>query len=120
VCAAVPVAPPGTRPGIRYFADPHRPTLAELLARTVRNGAGQLRRTLEAPDEEAEVLRQLDLAAEYDELADALIARADQDWPHLDADARRAARVLLRRFDLPVEGCAHLNDRDAILARWAA
>jgi hypothetical protein len=120
VRAVVPVAPPGTRPGVRHFIDPDRPTLAELLARTVRNSTEQVRLSLVATDEEGEVLRQLHLAAEYDELADALIARADQDWLHLDPDARRRARALLRTFDLPVEGCTHLNDRDATLERWGA
>ena len=120
VRAVAPVAPPGTRPGVRHFVDPARPTLPELLARTVRNSTEQVRLSLVATDEESEVLRQLQLAAEYDELADALIARADQDWTHLDPDTRRKARTLLRSFDLPVEGCAYLNDRDALLGRWAA
>jgi hypothetical protein len=118
--AVVPVAPPATRPKRRPYTDPDRPAAVELLAVVARNNCSRLREVLHPSDEEAEVLRQLQLAAEYDELADALVARADQEWPHLDPDARRRARALLRSFDLPVEGCAHLNDRDAVLQRWAA
>jgi hypothetical protein len=103
-----------------HFIDPRRPALTELIVFGVRVNCTQLQEVLHPSDEEREVLRQLQLAAEYDELADALIARADQEWPHLDPDARRRARALLRSFDLPVEGCAHLNDRDATLARWAS
>lgn len=117
--AVVPVAPAATRPSIRYFADQDRPTPAELVAYTVRNKCTGLLEALRPSGKETEVWRQLQLAGEYDELADALVARADQDWPDLDTDARRRARALLRSFDLPVEGCAHLNDRDTILARWA-
>jgi hypothetical protein len=117
--AVVPVAPPATRPKRRSYTDPDRPAAVELLAVVARNNCSRLREVLHPSDEEAEALHQLQLAAEYDELADAVIARADQDWPHLDPDARRRARALLRTFDLPVEGCAHLNDRDATLARWA-
>lgn len=115
----VPEAAPGTRPRTRLYADEERLAPAELVAGVTGGNCTRLREVLRLTDDESEVLRQLDLAAEYDELADALIARADQDWPHLDPDARRRARALLRTFDLPVEGCAHLNDRDALLARWA-
>ena len=119
VRAVVPIAPPATRADVRLFADPDRPTPIELVAFTVRDNCERLQEEMSCPVDEAEVLRQLHLATEYDELADALIARADQEWPHLDPDARRRARALLRTFDLPVEGCAHLNDRDATLGRWA-
>lgn len=118
--AVVPVAPPATRPRRRSYTDPDRPAAIELLAVVARNNCSRLHEVLHPTDEEAEVLRQLQLAAEYDELADALIARADREWPHLDPDARRRARALLRTFDLPVEGCTHLNDRDATLERWGA
>jgi hypothetical protein len=118
--AVVPEAAPATRLSRHLYVDDEPPTPAELVAAVTGGNCTRLRAVLDFADDEAEVLRQLVLAAEYDELADALVARADQEWPDLDPDVRRRARLLLRSFDLPVEGCAYLNDRDAVLGRWAA
>lgn len=117
--AVLALAPPEVWLQPSAFTDPQRPALAELLVLGLQVNCTRLREALPPSGDEAEVWRQLQLAAEYDELADALVARADHDWPTLDPDARQRARALLRTFDLPVEGCAHLNDRDATLARWA-
>lgn len=68
------------------------------------------------PSSSATVLRDLSTAGEWEEFTDVVAALGDR----VREQARKEAAILLRSFDLPVEGCAHLNDRDAILARWAA
>lgn len=100
----------------RPFSDPARATAAELLAFCVRRNCNWLQGLLHTDQDEADVLGALYRAGEFDELGDALIARADHEWPQLDPPARSRARALLRSYDLPVEGCRYLDDR--VLARW--
>lgn len=68
------------------------------------------------PSSSAAVLGDLVTAGECEEFADLVVALGDR----IPGQAREEAAILLRSFDLPVEGCAHLDDRDALLARWAA
>jgi hypothetical protein len=67
---------------------------------------------------ERTALRALRDTGEWAELADALIARLT-GVPHLPDHVAAGARRLLLAFDLPVDGCAHLNDRDRWLACWS-
>ena len=68
------------------------------------------------PDERT-ALNALRDTGEWAELADALVARLS-GVPDLPEPLAAAARRLLLAFDLPVDGCAYLNDRDRLLARW--
>lgn len=65
----------------------------------------------------AEVLQTLLDTGEWEELADALAADLLHGPAGLSGRPAQRARELLRAFDLPVEGCEHLNDRDSVLAR---
>ena len=65
---------------------------------------------------ERAALESLRATGEWAELADALIARLS-GVADLPEPLAAAARRLLLAFDLPVDGCAYLNDRDRLLAR---
>ena len=69
------------------------------------------------PDERI-ALEGLRDTGEWEDLADALTARLT-GVPDLPETLVAGARRLLLAFDLPVDGCAHLNDRDRWLARWS-
>jgi hypothetical protein len=111
------VAPlPGS--DVRWMPEP-REAIQTLLV-------GELQRTANAllvdaapllgPDERT-ALKALRDTGEWVELADALVARLS-GVPDLPEPSAAAARRLLLAFDLPVDGCAYLNDRDRLLARW--
>jgi hypothetical protein len=67
--------------------------------------------------DERGVLGALRDTGEWEELADALIARLSR-VARLPNPVATAARRLLLAFDLPVDGCLYLNDRDRWLAHW--
>lgn len=70
--------------------------------------------------QEVRSLKALLDTGEWDELADAIAARLAVLRGGAPSSVLSRARVMLLAFDLPVEGCAFLNDRDAVLARWEA
>lgn len=120
VRAVLPVLPSGATKPAPAFADPSRPTVAELLSQCVlRNGSRVVGALTDAlPDEEREVLRQLAVAAECDELADAVAAWSAAEPASVPDRARTAVRALLDGFDLPVEGCPRIAERAVLTARW--
>jgi hypothetical protein len=116
--AVVPVRPRREWSQPRYV-DRERPVPTELLIACVyTNGVGvlpALRGHVTAAQFEA--LSELAVAGEIDVVADIAAVLAAQRPGLLTPDERRLITRLLRSFDLPVHGCDHLNDRDAILAR---
>ncbi len=69
---------------------------------------------------ESRCLKALLDTGEWDELADAVAARLMHIHGRSLGNIAARAREMLLAFDLPVEGCAFLNDRDAVLARLEA
>ncbi len=67
--------------------------------------------------DERGVLGALRDTGEWEELADALVARLSR-VARLPDPVAAAARRLLLAFDLPVDGCLYLNDRDRWLTLW--
>jgi hypothetical protein len=67
--------------------------------------------------DERTALNALRDTGEWAELADALIARLSR-VARLREPLVGGARRLLLAFDLPVDGCLYLNDRDRWLAHW--
>ena len=120
VAAIVPVRPRRERAGPRYL-DRERPTATELLVACVYTTGVQvlpaLAGHLTAPQLEA--VSELAVAGEVDLVADVAAAVAAARPRHLTFDDRRRITRLLDAFDLPVPGCDHLNERDAVLARLA-
>ncbi len=118
VTAVVPVRPrrEWSQP---WYVDHERPGATELLITCVyTNGVGvlpALRGHVTAAQFEA--LSELAVAGEIDVVADVAAVLAAQRPGLLTPDERRLITRLLRSFDLPVHGCDHLNDRDAILHR---
>jgi hypothetical protein len=115
---AVRTVAPLPGPDVRWIPEP-REAIPTLLV-------GELQRTVNLllPDaapflgpEELTAVRALRDAGEWAELADALIARL-VTVPDLPEPVAAAARLILLAFDLPVDGCLYLNDRDRWLALW--
>ena len=111
--AVVPLPGPGVRR--TPVPDTSVPWLLAASARSAANIVLSARRPAMDPQVKGALRALLD-TGEWEELADALAADL------LDAPAgmtewqNQQARELLLTFDLPVEGCEHLNDRDAVLA----
>ena len=114
---AVRTAAPLPGPGVRRAPSP-RGEVTTLLV-------GELKRTATAlladaapllAQDERTALKALRDSGEWAELADALIARL-VDVPDLPEPLATAAERLLLAFDLPVDGCIHLNDRDRLVTR---
>ena len=112
--AVVPL--PG--PGVRRTPVPDT-SVPWVLATSARSAAAVVltarRPTMDPPVERA--LRALLDTGEWEELADALAADLLGAPAGMTEWQNQRARELLLTFDLPVEGCEHLNDRDALLAR---
>jgi hypothetical protein len=115
---AVRTIAPLPGPDVQRMPEP-REAIATLLV-------GELRRTVNLllPDavpflgpDESTAVRALRDAGEWAELADALIARLVA-VPDLPEPVAAAARLILLVFDLPVDGCLYLNDRDRWLEHW--
>jgi hypothetical protein len=114
-----PVAGPGVARNPDTARDPANPTVADLKENRISFFADRVLTTLgdRLPPEDATHYRTLFWAGEWDELADVLAAHAAKADLKLSADERSDLEKLLNTFDLPVPGCAFLNDRDHILAR---
>ena len=112
--AVVPLPGPGVRR--TPVPDTSVPWLLAASARSAADIVLSARRPAMDP-QVGRALRALLDTGEWEELADALAAdlldapAGLSEWPN------QQARELLLTFDLPVEGCEHLNDRDAVLAR---
>ena len=113
-----PLDGPGVLSGPRSTEYGRVPTFPDVLAGCVAVSARNVLMNIGigVPSSSAAVLRDLVTAGECEEFADLLAALGDG----VPEQAREEAAILLRSFDLPVEGCAYLNDRDAVLGRWAA
>jgi hypothetical protein len=114
---AVRTVAPLPGPDVRRMPEP-REAIQTLLAGELRRTANALL-TDAAPllgHGERAALESLRATGEWAELADALIARLS-GVADLPEPLAAAARRLLLAFDLPVDGCAYLNDRDRLLAR---
>lgn len=112
--AVVPL--PG--PGVRRTPVPDT-SVPWILAAAVRSTATVVlaaRRPMMDPQVERALRALLD-TGEWEELADALAADLLDAPAGLSDWQNQQARELLLTFDLPVEGCEHLNDRDVVLAR---
>ncbi len=115
---AVRTIAPLPGPDVRWMPEPRR-ALQTLLVGALQRTANILLTDAAPfldPDERA-ALRALRDAEEWVELADALVARL-VDTAELPEPVTAGATRLLLAFDLPVDGCLYLNDRDRWLAHW--
>lgn len=116
--AVIPIRPRREQ-GRPWYLDPERPTPTELLIACVWNIGVDVLPALagHVTGPQLEALSELAVASEIDVVADVAAALAAQRPQHLTPDDRRLITRLLRSFDLPVPGCDHLDDREAVLAR---
>lgn len=114
---AVRTAAPLPGPDVRRTPSPPGEVTTLLVGELKRTATALL--TDAAPilaQDERTALKALRDSGEWAELADALVARLVA-LPDLPEPLATTAEQLLLAFDLPVDGCVHLNDRDRLSAR---
>jgi hypothetical protein len=112
-----PVAGPGVVRNPDTARDPANPTVADLKENRISFFADSVLTMLgnRLSPEDFMHYRTLLWAGEWEELADVLAAHAVKVDLQLSADELSDLEKLLNSYDLPVAGCAFLNDRDHIL-----
>lgn len=117
VHTAYPVAGPGVLRNPDAARDPANPTVADLKENRISFFADSFLTTLgnRLSPEDYTHYRTLLWAGEWEELADVLAAHVVKVGLDLSADEVSDFEKLLNSYDLPVPGCAFLNDREHIL-----
>lgn len=119
VHTAYPVAGPGVVRNPDTARDPANPTVADLKENRISFFADSVLSTLggRLPPDDLSHYRTLLWSGEWEELADVLAAHVVKDGLRLTSDELSDFEKLLNSYDLPVPGCAFLNDREHILTR---
>ncbi len=119
VHTAYPVSGPGVTRNPDAARDPANPTVADLKENRISFFADSVLTSLanRLSPEEYNHYRMLLWSGEWEELADVLAAHAVKVGLGLSADEFSDFEKLLNSYDLPVAGCAFLNDREHILNR---
>jgi hypothetical protein len=122
VHTAYPVAGPGVTRNPDAARDPANPTVADLRENRISFFAESVLKMLgdRLSPEDFTHYRTLLWSGEWEELADVLAAHAAKVDLKLSADELSDLEKLLNSYDLPVAGCAFLNDRDHILTQLRA
>ncbi|MEA5359725.1 EndoU domain-containing protein [Amycolatopsis sp., V23-08] len=122
VHTAYPVAGPGVTRNPDAARDPANPTVADLRENRISFFAESVLSTLgdRLSPEDFTHYRTLLWSGEWEELADVLAAHATKTDLKFSADELSDFEKLLNSYDLPVAGCAFLNDRDHILTQLRA
>ncbi|OXM70898.1 EndoU domain-containing protein [Amycolatopsis vastitatis] len=117
VYTAYPVAGPGVVRNPDTARDPANPTVADLRENRISFFADSVLTTVggRLSPEDYTHYRTLLWAGEWEELADVLAAHAVKVGLNLSPDEFSDFEKLLNSYDLPVPGCAFLNDREHIL-----
>ncbi|SEB39536.1 EndoU nuclease [Amycolatopsis tolypomycina] len=117
VHTAYPVAGPGVIRNPDTARDPANPTVADLKGNRISFFADSVLTTIgnRLSPEDYTHYRTLLWAGEWEELADVLAAHAYRVGFGFSADEFSDFEKLLNSYDLPVPGCAFLNDREYIL-----
>ena len=117
VYTAYPVAGPGVVRNPDTARDPANPTVADLKENRISFFADSVLTTVgdRLKPEDYTHYRTLLWAGEWEELADVLAAHAVKVGLNFSPDEFSDFEKLLNSYDLPVPGCAFLNDREHIL-----
>jgi len=117
VHTAYPVAGPGVVRNPDAARDPANPTVADLKENRISFFADSVLTSLAGrlSAEEYTHYRTLLWSGEWEELADVLSAHAVKRGFGFSADEFSDFEKLLNSYELPVAGCAFLNDREHIL-----
>ncbi|MEU0796500.1 EndoU domain-containing protein [Amycolatopsis sp. NPDC005961] len=119
VHTAYPVAGPGVIRNPDAARDPANPTVADLAENRISFFADSVLTSVadRLSPEQYTHYRTLLWSGEWEELADVLAAHAVKVGFGFSADEFSDFEKLLNSYDLPVAGCAFLNDREHILNR---
>ncbi|MCR6489454.1 EndoU domain-containing protein [Amycolatopsis sp. OK19-0408] len=117
VHTAYPVAGPGVIRNADAARDPANPTVADLQENRISFFADSILTSLadRLSPEDYTHYRTLLWSGEWEELADVLSAHATKLGFGFSADEFSDFEKLLNSYDLPVAGCAFLNDREHVL-----
>jgi hypothetical protein len=119
VHTAYPVAGPGVTRNPDAARDPANPTVADLKENRISFFADSVLTMLgdRLSPEDFTHYRTLLWSGEWEELGDVLAAHAAKVDLKLSSDELSDFEKLLNSYDLPIAGCAFLNDRDHILTQ---